>query len=82
MICNVHGRSRNPYQVSISKMLCSLVFAYDASAQQAFEICDGLRQPIAQLHLRFPSQQLLCPADVRAALLGIISRQRAMNDLS
>jgi hypothetical protein len=61
--------------------LCSLLFAYDVSTQQAFEICDGLRQPIAQLHLRLPSQQLLRPADVGAALLGIISRQRAMNDL-
>ena len=49
--------------------------------QQLFEIGDGLRQALSQLNPRRPGEMLLRRANIGTALLGIVMRERPIDDL-
>src|SRR5919199_3082932 len=55
----------------------------DAPADQPLEpgLLDGASQPLAQLHLRFPSEDLAGQRDVGLADLRIVGGQRLVDDL-
>mmetsp|Transcript_124397 Transcript_124397/g.265088 ORF Transcript_124397/g.265088 Transcript_124397/m.265088 type:complete len:301 (+) Transcript_124397:130-1032(+) len=52
------------------------------SQVQALEVRDGLEEPLTQLHSGLPIQILLCPRDVRPALLRVVSGKGQIYDLA
>src|SRR5206468_4400648 len=58
----------------------SWISACASASELGAEVRDGRFQAFRQGHLRFPSQPLSRPRDVRPALFGIVLRQRPEND--
>ena len=77
MVVNHESRS---FHTAGSRHLRILQRACRQSCDQLLEIGDGPLQPLLQVNLWRPSQQLLGLADVRLALLGIILRQGPVDD--